>query len=195
MCCFNILLTCCTLALGLFFVSWHRRVIDHYELEACEAFNQEMAELEDLEHHEELHLLLQDRINGEACFRSLRARGCMCIWICASFPLLRTRRGKLRPKLIWMRLLCSRNKTAYCLSVALCLDAYVVTNQCRKERNTPRHVVYCPVAVPVPSLPSCGRMPTRVDLHVLSTFRAFPRVSGRAGETRQNPTPDGMFSV
>lgn len=39
--------------------------IDHEELAAVEAFNEEMAELEDLEHHEELHLLLQDRINGE----------------------------------------------------------------------------------------------------------------------------------
>ncbi|CAM9844049.1 unnamed protein product, partial [Sphacelaria rigidula] len=37
---------------------------DHEELAAVEAFNEEMAELEDLEHHEELHLLLQDRINA-----------------------------------------------------------------------------------------------------------------------------------
>lgn len=38
---------------------------DHEELAAAEAFNREMAELEDLEHQEELRSLLQDRISGE----------------------------------------------------------------------------------------------------------------------------------
>ncbi|CAM9163747.1 unnamed protein product [Ascophyllum nodosum] len=37
---------------------------DHEELVAAEAFNQEMAELEDLEHQEELRSLLQDRIEA-----------------------------------------------------------------------------------------------------------------------------------
>ena len=39
---------------------------DHEELAAAEAFNREMAELEDLEHQEELRSLLQDRISGES---------------------------------------------------------------------------------------------------------------------------------
>lgn len=42
---------------------------DREELAAAEAFNREMAELEDLEHHEELRMLLQDRINGNICVR------------------------------------------------------------------------------------------------------------------------------
>eukprot|EP00904_Undaria_pinnatifida_P003165 jgi/Undpi1/1284/HiC_scaffold_11.g04676.m1 len=37
---------------------------DHEELAAAEAFNREMAELEDLEHQEELRSLLQDRISA-----------------------------------------------------------------------------------------------------------------------------------
>ncbi|CAM9276520.1 unnamed protein product [Choristocarpus tenellus] len=37
---------------------------DHEELAAVDAFNLEMAMLEDLEHQEELHSLLQDRINA-----------------------------------------------------------------------------------------------------------------------------------
>lgn len=40
-------------------------IIDHEELAAVEAFNREMAELEDLEHQEELRLLLQDRLSGK----------------------------------------------------------------------------------------------------------------------------------
>lgn len=53
---------------------------DHEELAAAEAFNREMAELEDLEQYEELRLVLQDRINSEMkYFREL-------VHICPHIP-------------------------------------------------------------------------------------------------------------
>lgn len=61
-----------SVSLSFWTVAVNTRFADHEELAAAEAFNREMAELEDLEHQQELRLLLQDRINGEMVVVLLR---------------------------------------------------------------------------------------------------------------------------